>query len=145
MFGVVPPSEAFKMAQAEGLDLVEIAPTANPPVCKIMDYGKFTFQQKKKTHDNKKKQKVFHVKEVKLRPKTEKHDLEFKTKHVERFLKSGDKAKVIVMFHGREMSYSHMGREILEKIAEAVKDISVVEQSPKMEGSNMTMILGPKQ
>jgi len=142
--GILPPSEALKIARSEGLDLVEIAPTAKPPVCKIMDYGKYLFQQKKKFHDAKKKQKVFHVKEVKLRPKTEKHDIEFKTKHIERFLKLGDKAKVTVMFQGRELSYTHIGKEILQRIAESMKDISIVEQPPKLEGSNMTMILSPK-
>src|SRR3972149_7602002 len=108
------------MAQSEGLDLVEISPSAIPPVCKIMDYGKYLFQQKKKFHDARKKQKVFHVKEVKLRPKTEKHDIDFKIKHIERFLKAGDKAKVTVMFQGRELAYTHIGKEILQRIADAV-------------------------
>ena len=142
--GILTPAEAFKIAQNEGLDLVEVAPSAKPPVCKIMDYGKFLFQQKKKTHDARKKQKVFHVKEVKLRPKTEKHDIEFKIKHIEKFLKLGDKAKVTVMFQGRELAYTNIGREILVKIADAVKEFGVIEQPPRLEGSNMTMIMSPK-
>lgn len=142
--GILTPSEAFKIAQTEGLDLVEVAPSAKPSVCKIMDYGKFLFQQKKKTHDARKKQKVFHVKEVKLRPKTEKHDIEFKIKHIEKFLKLGDKAKVTVMFQGRELAYTNIGREILGKIADAVKEFGVIEQPPRLEGSNMTMIVSPK-
>jgi translation initiation factor IF-3 len=132
------------LAENEGLDLVEISPNATPPVCKIIDYGKFKYQQAKKVQEAKKHQTVIHVKEVKLRPVTDDHDFDFKVRHVLRFLEHGDKAKITVMFKGREMAYANQGRAMLERVIQAVKDVAEVELRPKMEGRNMYMILIPK-
>lgn len=143
--GIMSVRDALAAAEAEGLDLVEISPGATPPVCRIMDYGKFKYQQSKKTHEAKKKQSVVLVKEVKLGPKTEEHDFQFKFKHVLRFLEDGNKAKVTVLFRGREMAHTEFGRAILDRMAEMVKDHGVIEQSPRQEGRNMTMIIAPKK
>lgn len=132
------------MAAQEELDLVEVAPNADPPVCKIMDYGKYKYQQNKKFQEAKKKQTVIQVKEVKIRPKTDEHDLLVKIKHVRRFLAQKDKAKITILFRGREISYSDQGTKVLERVREELKDEAVVEQPAKMEGRNMVMILAPK-
>ena len=143
--GIMSVRDALAAAEAEGLDLVEISPGATPPVCRIMDYGKFKYQQSKKSHEAKKKQSVVLVKEVKLGPKTEEHDFQFKFKHVLRFLEDGNKAKVVVLFRGREMAHTEFGRALLDRMAEMVKDHGVIEQSPRQEGRNMTMIIAPKK
>ena len=143
--GIMSVRDALATAEAEGLDLVEISPGATPPVCRIMDYGKFKYQQSKKSHEAKKKQSVVLVKEVKLGPKTEEHDFQFKFKHVLRFLEDGNKAKVVVLFRGREMAHTEFGRALLDRMAEMVKDHGVIEQSPRQEGRNMTMIIAPKK
>jgi len=127
-----------------GLDLVEVAPDAKPPVCRIMDYGKYRYEQAKKIREARKKQTIIQVKEIKLRPKTEDHDLQFKARHAERFLKEGNKTKVTMMFRGREMVHLDRGRLMLDRFVEALKDVAVVEQPPRVEGRNMVMILGPK-
>jgi len=131
------------MADAKGLDLVEVAPTARPPVCRIMDYGKYLYEQSKKAHDAKKHQKTVQVKEVKFRPKIDTHDYEFKRNHATRFLKAQNKVKATVMFRGREVTHPEIGRQILEKRREDLSDISSVERSARLEGYTMTMILAP--
>jgi translation initiation factor IF-3 len=143
--GIMSVREALAAAEAEGLDLVEISPQAKPPVCRIMDYGKFKYQQSKKAHEAKKKQTIVQVKEVKMGPKTEEHDFQFKFKHVLRFLEDGNKAKVSILFRGREMAHTELGRVLLDRMAEMVKDVGVIEQAPKLEGRNMTMIIAPKK
>jgi len=127
-----------------GLDLVEVAPESNPPVCRIMDYGKYRYEQSKKAKDAKKKQTVIQIKEIKMRPKTDEHDLEFKTRHIEKFLKEGNKTKVTMIFRGREVMHTNLGRKLLDKVAEDLKDTAIVEQLPRLEGKNMVMILAPK-
>jgi translation initiation factor IF-3 len=124
--------------------LVEVAPEARPPVCRIMDFGKYRYEQAKKAREAKKKQTVIELKEIKLRPKTEEHDFQFKARHAERFLKEGNKAKITMMFRGREMVRMDRGKVLLERFVEALKDTCVVEQPPKVEGRNMSMILAPK-
>jgi translation initiation factor IF-3 len=123
---------------------VEVSPNANPPVCKIMDYGRYKYEQTKKKQEAKKKQTTFQVKEIKVRPKTGDHDLETKLGHIRKFIEKKDKVKVTVMFRGREITLSALGRELLQKIAVAVEEIAVVEQAPKFEGRTMMMILAPK-
>jgi translation initiation factor IF-3 len=142
--GVLSLKKALELAAQEELDLVEVAPNADPPVCKIMDFGKFKYQQNKRTQEAKKKQTVIQVKEVKVRPKTDEHDLQVKIRHIKRFLGQKDKAKVTILFRGREIAYTEQGMKVLERIREEVKEDAVVEQSPKMEGRNMVMILAPK-
>lgn len=142
--GIVPLKKALDLAAQDALDLVEVAPNATPPVCKIMDYGKYKYQQNKKTQEAKKKQTVIQVKEVKVRPKTDEHDLQVKIRHLKRFLGQKDKAKVTIVFRGREITYKDQGIKILERITEELIEEAVVEQSPKMEGRNMVMILAPK-
>ena len=142
--GVFVTDEAIRMAESEGLDLVEIAPGASPPVCKIIDYGKYKYQQAKKEQEAKKHQTVIHVKEVKLRPTTDDHDFDFKVRHVLRFVENGDKAKVTVVFKGREMAYQAQGRAMLQRVLEATQEKVAVEIPPRMEGRNMYMILIPK-
>lgn len=137
--------EALAKAEDLGFDLVEVAPNANPPVCRILDFGKFKYQQSKKAHDSKKKQSVVHVKEVKIRPKTEDHDIEYKMKHMRRFLEQGNKVKVSMIFRGREITHTDIGLEMLKKIAEDIKDDAVLEQAPKLEGRNMSIILAPQK
>lgn len=138
------PDEALSIAQERSLDLVEVAPNAKPPVCKIMDYGKFKYQQTKKASIAKKKQKVVLLKEVKFRVKTDDHDFNFKVEHIRRFLDHGDKSKVTIMFRGREASHSELGLKILERVIEILAEEAVVEQAPRMEGRNMHMTLAPK-
>lgn len=142
--GVLPLKKALEQATLDELDLVEVAPNADPPVCKIMDYGKFKYQQNKRSQEAKKKQTVIQVKEVKVRPKTDEHDLQVKIKHIRRFLAQKDKAKVTIMFRGREIAYADQGMKMLERIQDVLKEEALVEQSPKMEGRNMVMIFAPR-
>jgi len=125
------------------MDLVEVNPMAKPPVCKIMDYGRFKYEEKKRASEAKKKQVVVHLKEVKLRPKTEDHDYEFKVRNVKRFLEEGNKARITIMFRGREITHKEIGQQILDDVVKDVKDVGVVEQVPRMEGRQMFMILAP--
>jgi translation initiation factor IF-3 len=141
--GVVTPAQAMVMAQQAGLDLVEISPNANPPVCKIMDFGKFKYEQQKRESEARKKQKTIEVKEVKFRPNTDTHDYEVKMRNVFKFLEAGDKVKVTLRFRGREMAHQNLGRELLERVAEDTKDAGKVENMPKMEGRQMVMMIGP--
>ena len=139
------PSRARQMAEDAGLDLVEISPNANPPVCKIMDFGKFKYEQQKKEAEARKKQKTIEVKEVKFRPNTDTHDYDVKMRNVFRFLEGGDKVKVTLRFRGREMAHQNLGRELLERVADDTKEIGKVENFPKMEGRQMVMMIGPTQ
>lgn len=141
--GVVSPAQAMVMAEEAGLDLVEISPNANPPVCKIMDYGKFKYETQKREAEARKKQKIIEVKEVKFRPNTDTHDYEVKMRNVVRFLENGDKVKITLRFRGREMAHQNLGRELLERVAEDVKEIGKIENMPKMEGRQMIMMIGP--
>jgi len=143
--GIVSIQEALRRAEEEGLDLVEVAPNANPPVCRVMDYGKYKYEQKKKQQQAKKKQAQVQIKEIKLRPKIEEHDFQFKLKHIKRFL-TEDKARVKVMiwFRGREVVHKDLGKALLDRIIEEVKDIAKVDKPPQMEGRNMVMFLVPK-
>lgn len=145
MLGIIEAKEAQKLANSKNLDLVKIAPQGVPPVCKIMDYGKYMFELAKKEKEARKNQKIISIKEVRVSPSIEDHDFEFKVKNAYKFLKDGDKVKVSVKFRGREMHYTSIGNEILEKFAELVKDVGVVEKKPKLEGKSMIMILNPKQ
>jgi translation initiation factor IF-3 len=142
--GVVPIEKALATAADLGLDLVEVSPNANPPVCKIMDYGRYKYEQTKKKQEAKKKQTTFQVKEIKVRPKTGDHDLQVKMGHIRKFLGKKDKVKVTVLFRGREITLSDRGRELLQRIATEFEDIAVVEQYPKFEGRTMMMVLSPK-
>jgi len=142
--GILPLVEALRAAANADLDLVEVSPKSEPPVCRIMDFGKFKYQQSKKAHDAKKKQAVVHLKEVKLRPKTEEHDLEFKLRHIERFLKEGNKTKVTIVFRGREIAHSELGRQMMERIIEQSKEWGKIEQPAKFEGRNYVVILAPQ-
>ena len=142
--GIVATADALQMAEEQGLDLVEVAPNEKPPVCRIMDFGKYKYQQSKRLQQAKKKQKVILVKEIKLRPKTEEHDYNFKSQHVRRFLQDGHKAKVTIVFRGREMAHTELGRRILDRMAGELEDVSTIEQTPKQEGRNMAMVLSPR-
>ena len=142
--GILTPAEALEKAIGLNLDLVEVAPDARPPVCKIMDYGKYRYEQSRKEREARKKQTVIQLKEIKLRPKTEDHDFQFKLRHAERFLKEGNKAKVTMMFRGREMVHMNLGQKLLDRFAAELKDLANVEQHAKVEGRAMTMILAPK-
>ncbi|MFL5319005.1 MAG: translation initiation factor IF-3 [Myxococcaceae bacterium] len=141
--GVLTIDAALERAGAEGMDLVEVNPMAKPPVCKIMDYGKFKYEEKKKASEAKKKQVVVHLKEVKLRPKTEEHDYDFKVRNVKRFLEEGNKARVTIMFRGREITHKELGTAILEDVIKDTREVGVVEMAPRMEGRQMFMILSP--
>ncbi len=141
--GILPTEEALRLAETSELDLVEVQPTARPPVCKIMDYGKFKYQQKRKANEAKKNQKQFEVKEVKFRPKTDKHDFDVKVNRLRRFLEDGDKSKVTIMFRGREIVHPEIGQDILRRVAEAVSDIAIVESHARMEGRQMFMVVAP--
>ncbi len=133
----------MQLAADAGLDLVEISPNANPPVCKIMDFGKFKYEQQKRESEARKKQKIIEVKEVKFRPNTDTHDYDVKMRNVFKFLENGDKVKVTLRFRGREMAHQNLGRELLERVAEDVKDLGKIENMPKMEGRQMIMMIGP--
>lgn len=142
--GIMTPEEALEKARGLGLDLVEVAPQAKPPVCRILDYGKYRYEQSKKAREAKKKQAVIQIKEIKLRPKTDEHDFQFKARHVERFLRAGNKAKITMMFRGREMVHTALGKRHLDRLADVLKDVGQLEQPPKLEGRNMTMVLAPR-
>ncbi|WP_350340607.1 translation initiation factor IF-3 [Candidatus Solincola tengchongensis] len=141
--GIKPIEEALRLAEEMDLDLVEVAPLADPPVCKIMDYGKYRYEQTVKMKEARKKQAVVSFKEMKMRPKIDRHDYEIKKRHIERFLKAGHKVKVTVMFRGREMTHTEKGLELLQQLAEEVAELGTVESEPKLEGRNMQMILAP--
>lgn len=142
--GILPVKEAIRLAEEQGLDLVEVAPGATPPVCRIMNYGKYKYQQNKRSQEAKKHQTVIQVKEVKFRPRTEEHDFQFKLRNVKRFLDEGDKVKISLMFRGREIAHPEFGRDMLNRIIEELKDHIALEQAPRLEGRNMVMILSPK-
>jgi len=142
--GVVTPARAMQMAEEAGLDLVEISPTAVPPVCKIMDYGKFKYEQQKREAEARKKQKIIEIKEVKFRPGTDTHDYEVKMRSVMRFLEDGDKVKITLRFRGREMAHQQLGLELLNRVKDDVGDAGKVEAMPKLEGRQMVMMIGPK-
>ncbi len=142
--GITPIMHALAKAGDYGMDLVEISPNAKPPVCKIMDYGRFKYEETKKLQEAKKKQSSFQLKEIKLRPKTGDHDLNTKIGHIKKFLTKKDKVKVTVMFRGREITLSQQGKELLKRVAEETEELSVVELHPKFEGRTMIMILAPK-
>ncbi len=142
--GIIPTSEALRMAQERGLDLVEVAPGAEPPVCRIMDFGKFKYQQQKKQQEARKKQTVIQLKEIKVRPKTDEHDYQTKLKHIRRFLDAGDRCKVTVFFRGREIVHKDRGLTILSRIVEDLGELAKMEQEPKSEGRTMTMLLAPQ-
>jgi translation initiation factor IF-3 len=142
--GAMPLEEALSRAADSGLDLVEVAPKSNPPVCKIMDYGKYRYEQSKRAKMAKKRQKSVKVKEIRMRPKIAEHDYQFIKRHIERFIENGAKTKVIVTFWGREITHIGIGKEKLQRLASELSEISEVEQQPKMEGRNMVMILSPK-
>jgi translation initiation factor IF-3 len=140
----VPLSQAQEMAREKLLDLVEISPSANPPVCKIMDYGKFVFQQKKKQSEAKKKQKVIVVKEVQFRPRIDEHDFDFKKRNIVRFLQHGDKVKAAVRFRGREMTHMELGRAVLDRLLEEIKEVGAAESpNPDVQGNRMTIVIAP--
>ncbi|MGR3571254.1 translation initiation factor IF-3 [Brevirhabdus sp.] len=141
--GVVSPARAMVLAEEAGLDLVEISPNASPPVCKIMDFGKFKYEQQKRESEARKKQKIIEVKEVKFRPNTDVHDYDVKMRNVFKFLENGDKVKVTLRFRGREMAHQNLGRELLERVADDTKEVGKVENMPKMEGRRMIMMIGP--
>jgi translation initiation factor IF-3 len=143
--GVITLAEALAEAAKAGLDLVEVSPTAAPPVCRIMDYGKFRYQQSKKVQVSKKSQTVIQVKEIRLRPKTEEHDLEVKIKHIRKFLDQHNKVKISMMFRGREIAYTDIGRKIMEDLKNTLADGCVIDQQPKLEGRSMIMIISPKK
>lgn len=145
MLGIMTSKDAQKLAYSKNLDLVKIVPNAVPPVCKIMDYGKCMYEQTKKEKEAKKNQKVVSLKEVRVSAKIEEHDFDFKVKNAYKFLQDGDKVKVSIRFRGREMRYTTLGEEVLEKFADAVKDVGMVEKQLKLEGKSMIMVLNPKK
>jgi translation initiation factor IF-3 len=140
----MPPPQALALARAKGLDLVEISPTAMPPVCRIMDFGKYQYEQQKRARAAKKHQKVIEVKEIKFRPKVDEHDYQFKKKHIERFLGEGDKVKATIFFRGREMAHPEIGRRILERLITELGEIALAETSPRQEGNQMHVILSQR-
>ncbi len=142
--GIIPTKEALAAAADAGLDLVEVSPNANPPVCKIMDYGRYRYEQTKKKHEAKKKQSAFQLKEIKVRPKTGEHDLQVKIGHIKKFIDKKDKVKVSVIFRGREITLSELGRSVLQKIVDETEEVAMVEQDPKFEGRILVMVLAPK-
>jgi translation initiation factor IF-3 len=143
--GILPPAEAMRIARERDLDLVEISPTAQPPVCRIMNYGKYLYELNKKAHEARKKQKVIQVKEIKFRPSTDEHDYIFKKNNIIRFLQEGDKAKAAVMFRGREMAHKEIGRQLLSRLTLELAELAVIESQPRMEGNHMFVILSPKK
>ena len=142
--GIMSLRDALDLAEQRHLDLVEIAPKAKPPVCRIMDYGKYLYEQQKREKEAKKRQRVIDVKEVKLRIRIEEHDFDVKTKNAIRFLQGGDKVKVTIMFRGRELTHPELGEDLLNKMAEKLQEFATVERKPKLEGRNMIMIVAPK-
>jgi translation initiation factor IF-3 len=143
--GIMPIEEALANAENDGLDLVEVAPNARPPVVRIMDYGKFKYEEARKAREAKKKQTHITIKEVKFRPGIEPHDFDFKIRHARRFLEEGNKVKVTMMFRGRQIAHPELGREVLVRVAETLEDLGKVEQVPAMEGRTMTMVVAPKK
>ncbi|HNT57745.1 MAG TPA: translation initiation factor IF-3 [Syntrophales bacterium] len=144
-FGILSLGAALSEAEKASLDLVEVAPDSTPPVCRIMDYGKYRYQQSKKVHSAKKSQVIIQIKEIRLRPKTESHDFETKMKHVRRFLEQNNKVKVNMLFRGREIVYADLGRKLMEQVRAQVEELGQVEQEPKLEGRHMTMVIAPKK
>lgn len=142
--GVLSIADAMEIAQTAGKDLVEVAPGANPPVCKVLDYGKYKFELEKKSREQKKKQRLVKLKEVRMQPKIEKHDLDFKTKHIREFLEAGNKVKVTIRFRGRELAHTELGKDVLDKILELLDDCYLIDKRPQMEGRFMSMMLSPK-
>ncbi len=142
---MVPTSEALRRAEEAGLDLVEIVPNAKPPVCKILNYGKYKFELEKKAKEAKKKQQVVKLKEIRLQPKIDKHDYEFKLNHIKNFLSNGDKVKITIRFKGRQMAHMHLGEEVLNQYVNDLKDLCVIEKAPSIEGKTMSMIVAPIQ
>ena len=140
----MPPPQALAIAKQKGLDLVEISPTAQPPVCRIMDFGKYQYAEQKRAREARKHQKVIEVKEIKFRPKVDEHDYDFKKKHIERFLTEGDKVKATVFFRGREIAHPEIGRRILERLIQEITELAIAENMPRLEGNTMHVILGPK-
>jgi translation initiation factor IF-3 len=143
--GIMTPEQALELARSRELDLVEVAPGANPPVCRIMNYGKFQYQKSKRAHEAKKHQKQVVMKEVKFRPKTEEHDFQFKKNNIVRFLEEGNKAKATVVFRGREMTHQELGRKLMDKLVDELKEIAEPERPPKMEGYALVAIFLPKK
>ena len=143
--GILDRNEALDIARERGLDLVEVAPNARPPVCRIMDYGKFKYEESKKAKRAKQKQHQQRVKTVKFRPKTEEHDYAFKKKHIVEFLEEGSKVKVVVMFRGREMAYVQLGQRIIERLLEDLQDVAMLDDDPKLEGRNLTLMVSPRK
>ena len=142
--GIMAPQQALTIARQKGLDLVEISASASPPVCRIMDYGRYQYQEQKRQREAKKHQHVIEVKEIKFRPKVDEHDYQFKLKHIERFLAEGDKVKATIFFRGREMAHPEIGRRILERVIQDLADVAVAETSPRQEGNQMHTILSQK-
>jgi translation initiation factor IF-3 len=142
--GILPIFDAVKAAEERGLDLVEVAPLAEPPVCKIMDFGKYKYEQAKKAHESKKHQKVIQLKEIKMRPGTDVHDYTFKLNNAKRFLDEGNKVKVTVVFRGREMAHTELGSALLSKVVADMQDVGNIEQMPKQEGRALSMVIAPK-
>ncbi len=142
--GIMAPQQALAIARQKGLDLVEVAPTAQPPVCRIMDFGKYQYQEQKRAREARKHQKVIEVKEIKFRPKVDEHDYQFKKKHIERFIEDGDKVKATIFFRGREVAHPEIGRRILERLVQELGDLVIVESSPRMEGNTMHTILSKR-
>jgi translation initiation factor IF-3 len=140
----MPPPQALAIARQKGLDLVEIAATAVPPVCRIMDFGRYQYQEQKRIRESKKHQKIIEVKEIKFRPKVDEHDYQFKKKHIERFLADGDKVKATIFFRGREMAHPEIGRRILERLIDELAEVAVTESAPRQEGNQMHTILAQK-
>ncbi len=143
--GILPIEEALEAASSDGLDLVEVAPNSDPPVCRVMDYGKFVFEQNKKAQSARRKQKQIHVKEIKFRPGTEESDYQVKLRNLIRFLKQGDKTKVTLRFRGREMAHQELGRELLKRVESDLDEYGTVEQYPQLEGRQMVMVLTPRK
>ncbi len=143
--GVITLDEAIANAERVGLDLVEVSANTDPPVCKIMDYGKYRYKQSKKLHDAKKSQTVIHIKEIRLRPKTEEHDIQFKIKNIRKFLDKHDKVKISMMFRGREIAFTDIGRKMMDEIKSELVNDCIIDQEPRLEGRNMVMIVSPKK
>jgi translation initiation factor IF-3 len=141
--GIVPTVEALRIAKEAGLDLVEVSPNTQPPVCKLLDYGKYKFEQEKKGKESKKRQRSLRLKEIKMQPKIQDHDLQFKTKHIKQFLSEGNKVKVTIRFRGRELAHTEIGRNVLEKILDLLEDCYNLDKAPAMEGRFMSMYLSP--
>ena len=143
--GVITLEEAIANAERSGLDLVEVSSSTEPPVCKIMDYGKYRYRHSKKLHDAKKSQTVIHIKEIRLRPKTEEHDVQVKIKHIKNFLEKHDKVKISMMFRGREIAFTEIGRRMMDEIKSELINECIIDQEPRLEGRNMVMIVSPKK